>query len=175
MSFSTSMHWFRWEEGPVKDQGEHTCLAGHGKLEVYQYDIVSCQDWKKPNIKNKLGRKKKKIAWWLFNTMELYCSTKSLISQKCSFFLCGKVKLAIIRIIWCFFSCNDCIKLSLSLWSFWPEVLLCWVSWRTSHHKRSKMTYQSMLDGTIWFAVTALRVHCWSCCCLVAESCLTVL
>ena len=44
----------------MKDQGEHTCLAGHGKLEVYQYDIVSCWDWKKPNIKNKLGRKKKK-------------------------------------------------------------------------------------------------------------------
>lgn len=60
MSFSTSMHLFRWKEGPVKDQGEHTCLAGHGKLEVYQYDIVSCRDRKKPNIKNKLGRKKKK-------------------------------------------------------------------------------------------------------------------
>ena len=54
----------------MKDQGEHTCLAGHGKLEVYQYDIVSCWDWKKPNIKNKLGRKKKKLGDYLIQAWE---------------------------------------------------------------------------------------------------------
>lgn len=70
----------------MKDQGEHTCLAGHGKLEVYQYDIVSCETERSQTLKTSLGGKKSLVM-----TIQYYgklcCSTKSLILQKCSFSL----------------------------------------------------------------------------------------